>query len=214
MFSSPQNQFLFAAKSLFEMQLDVANKLGMKNLEGFTNLVNLNVHVMQMSLNDSMEKMHALLSSKDSLEFFSLVAAQAQPNASKLMSYGNDVVEITAGMRDELFKATQVEVAETSKEMTSIIEQLVEHETGSFNNMIQLTKATVKETEAAQKQVVDAAAETVKKAPRQMAHAAEKAVKASKGNHKADHQHVSQSKKTASASHKKTNGHGHRKTTH
>ncbi|MGZ5817480.1 MAG: phasin family protein, partial [Burkholderiaceae bacterium] len=92
MFSSPQNQFLFAAKSLFEMQLDVANKLGMKNLEGFTNLVNLNVHVMQMSLNDSMEKMHALLSSKDSLEFFSLVAAQAQPNASKLMSYGNDVV--------------------------------------------------------------------------------------------------------------------------
>jgi phasin family protein len=224
MFSSPQNHFFYATKSLLEMQVDVANKLSLKNMEGFSDLINLNVHVMQTSLNDSMDRMHALLSSKNSLEFFSKMATQAQPNAGKLLSYGNDLAEITSGMRDELFKATQVEVAETSKEMTSIIEHMVEHETDSFNNMIRLTKATVKEAEEEQNQMADAAAEVIKKAPRQAARAVEKAVatskatsktKTAKSNHKgADHHHVAQRKKAASASHKKANGHGHRKETH
>jgi phasin family protein len=181
------------------MQLDVANKLSMKNLEGFSDLMNLNAHVLHNSLNDSMEKMHALLSSKNSLEFFSLVATQAQPNAGKLISYGNDLVGITTSMRDEFFKATQIEVAETSKEMTSILEHMVEHETDSFNNMIRLTKATVKEAEAEQAQVVHATEETIKR-PRATPHKS------------AEQHHVTQRKKHASAGSKKTNG--HRKATH
>jgi len=202
MFSSPQNnQFLHATKSLLEMQVDVANKLGMKNLEGFSDLLNLNVHVMHNSLNDSMEKMHALLTARNSLEFFSLMARQAQPNASKLISYGNDIVEITSSMRDEFFKATQVEVAETSKEMTSIIEHIVEHETDSFNNMIRLTKTTVKEAETEQEQVVHAAEETIKSSRSKAA-----------AHKSTEHQHMAQRKKHASASSKKTNG--HRKATH
>ncbi|MGZ3235878.1 MAG: TIGR01841 family phasin [Burkholderiaceae bacterium] len=206
MFSSPQNQFLHATKSLLEMQVDVANKLGMKNLEGFSDLLNLNVHVMHDSLNDSMARMHALLSSKNSLDFFSLMATQAQPNAGKLISYGNDILEITTSMSDEFFKATQVEVAETSKEMTSILEHMVEHETDSFNNMIRLTKATVKEAEAE----VVAEQEQVEE---QMIHAAEETIKRPRANHKSpDHHHVAQRKKNASASSKKTSV--HRKATH
>ena len=202
MYSSPKNQIIHATKSLLEMQVDVANKLGMRTMEGLSDLANLNVHAMHMSLNDSMERMHTLLSSRSSLEFFSRIAATTQPNASKLLSYGNDVAEIAAGIRDEFLKATQVEVSETGKEMTSILEQIVEHETGSFHNMIQLTKAAVKETEA-----------EVETAQKQTARAAEKAVKAPQANNKAaTHHHVAQRKKNASATSKKSNG--HRKATH
>lgn len=209
MYSPPRNQIFHATKSLIEMQVDVANKLGMRTMEGLSNLANLNVHAMHMSLNESMERMHALLSSRTSLEFFSRIAANAQPSASKLLSYGNDVAEIAAGIRDEFFKATQVEVSETGKEMTSILEQIVEHETDSFNNMIHLTKATIKETEAEaevmQEQAVQAAEKTAKAPRAKAAH--------NKAAHKGvTHHQVAQGKKNGAATSKKTNV--HRKTTH
>jgi phasin family protein len=224
MYSSPKNQIVHATKSLFEMQVDVANKLGMKNLEGLSNLMNLNVHAMHVSLNNSMDRMHALLSSKNSLEFFSKMATQAQPSASQLISYGNDVAEIAAGIRDEYFKATQVEVSEAGKEMSSILGQMVDHESNSFNNMIQMTKATIKETE---EKVEQAAHSTELVAEQAVEHAAEKAiktrkvaaktskaaVKTPKANHKAaTHHQVAQRKKHVSAASKKANG--HRKAAH
>jgi phasin family protein len=209
MYSSPKNQIFHATKSLLEMQVDVANKLGMKNLEGLSNLMNLNVHAMYVSLNNSMERMNALLGSKNALEFFSRIATQSQPAASQLLSYSNDVAEITAGIRDELFKATQIEVSETGKEMTSILEHMVEHETDSFKNMIQLTKATVKETEEEVQQEVKEVEQVAKKATKPRKPAA----KAAKANHKAPtHHQVAQRKKQSSAASKKSNG--HRKSVH
>lgn len=196
MFSSPKNQLFSTTKSLIEMQVDVTNKLGLKNLEGFSDLVNLNVHVMNAALNDSMEKMHALISSKNSLEFFTQMAAQAQPSASKFLSYGNEFAEIVSGMRDEFFKATQVEVSETGKEMTSMLEQLVEHESGSFKNMIHLTKATIKEAETEREQVVQAAENAIK--PPRAAHTSHK---------EADQHHTAPRKKSSAAASKKANGH-------
>jgi phasin family protein len=203
MFLSPKNQIFSATKSLLEMQVDVANKLGMKNLEGFSNLVNLNVHAINSSLTESMERMLALMSSRNLLEFFSKVATQTQPNTSRLISYGNEIMEITSNLRDEFFKATQVEVSETSKEMASMLEHMVEHENDSFKNMIQMTKATVKEAQS-----------EVETAQEQVVQAAEKTVRSTRTNHKAaDHHPVAKSKKHAPVNSKKANGHS-RKATH
>jgi phasin family protein len=187
MFTPPQNAISDAIKSMFDMQIDVVSKLGVSSLEGLANLANLNVHAMHTSFNDSVERMHAMLSSKSSLEFFSRAAAQSQPSAAKFISYGNEWIEITSAMRDEFFKATQIEVSEASKEMTSIIEHMVEHETDSFKNMIQLTKANVRETESA--------AEVT-------AHAAESPMKVSKASSSRNgaHHHVAHQKKNAASS--------------
>jgi phasin family protein len=202
MFSSSKNQFLNATRSLLEMQVDVANKLGMKNVEGFSDLANLNVHAMQTLFNDSTEKMHALVSSKSALEFFSLLATQAQPSARRMLSYGNEFSEIMSSMRDEYFKATQVEVSETGKEMSSILGQIVDHEAGSFRNMVQMTKATVKDAEEEQTQIIHTAEKAVR-TPRA-------AARAHSANHKnSTHHHVAQRKKAAAKS-----SNGHRKTTH
>lgn len=197
MFPSSKNQISDAIKSMLDMQIDITNKLGVQSLEGFANLANLSVHAMHTSFNDTAGKLHALLSSKSSLEFFSLMSQQAQPNAAKWISYGNEWMEITSAMRDEFFKATQIEFSEAGKEMTSIFEHMVEHESDSFKNMILLTKANIKETESAQEQ---------------MAHTAESAVKAPRASSKnGAHHPVAHQKKSATSSKRNST---HRKPVH
>jgi phasin family protein len=184
MYSAATNQFLSAAKSFFETQIDVLNRLNTRHLEGYSNLIDLNMHMMKTSLDDSSKRMHAFLSSRNSAELFSAVPTESPPYAVQLISYGKDVADITAEMRDELFKATQVELAETGKEMSSIVGYMVERETDALKNGTDVTKSTLKSMEAAQSEAVEVASK--------------KARKLSKATSKTSTHHLSHAKKASS----------------
>jgi len=80
MFSIPE-QFSNATKANFESQFAIFSSLTNKTFEGVEKLVDLNLTAAKASLEDTSSTAKQLLAAKDPQEFFSLSAAQAQPNA-------------------------------------------------------------------------------------------------------------------------------------
>ena len=104
MFAIPE-QFSNATKANFESQFAIFSSLTSKAFEGVEKLIELNMTAAKASLEESSIATRQLLSAKDPQEFFSLTAAQAQPNAEKALSYSRQVAAIAAGTQAEFTKA-------------------------------------------------------------------------------------------------------------
>ena len=75
-----QEQFSAATKAHIEAQIAMMNTLTDKTLENIEKVIKLNVAAAKTSLEESSAAVKQLVAAKDAQEFFSLAAAQAQPN--------------------------------------------------------------------------------------------------------------------------------------
>lgn len=115
MLSSIQNQIASTTKTHFETQLALWTDLTSKALESVVKLTGLNMTVVKDSLDESTFITQQFLLVKDPREFFSLTAAQAQPNIEKAFTYSRQVAGIASGIRAELAKAAQAHITETNR---------------------------------------------------------------------------------------------------
>jgi phasin family protein len=95
MFTIPE-QLSTASKSSLEANLAVLTSLSTKAFEGVEKIIGLNLITAKVSLDDSTAAAKQLLAAKDPQEFFSLAAAQAQPNMEKVIAYGRHLASIAS----------------------------------------------------------------------------------------------------------------------
>jgi phasin family protein len=181
MFSIPE-QFSGVAKANFEAQLSIFSALTSKAFESFEKVVDLNINVAKATLEDSTNASKQLLTAKGAQEFFSLSAAQAQPNAAKAIAYGRHLAGIASSAQAELTRAAEEQFAETGRKVSALVDDVSKNAPAGSENVVAFVKSAIGNANAGYeqfskttKQAVEAIEANVNTAVSQFSQAAEKA---------------------------------------
>ncbi|MFZ6648412.1 TIGR01841 family phasin [Undibacterium sp. TJN25] len=181
MFSIPE-QFSAATKANFDAQLALITALTGKAFESVEKFVDLNMTVAKTSLEESTAAAKQLFSAKDPQEFFSLSAAQAQPNAEKAIAYSRHLATIASSTQAEFTKAAETQIAETNRKVLALIEEVSKNAPAGSENVVALFKTAIGNANASYdhltkttKQAVEALEANLSTAVTQISQAAVKA---------------------------------------
>ena len=180
MFSN-NDQFSTAAKANFETQLAAITALTNKAFESVAQLVDLNVSAAKASLQHSAAAAQQLLSAKDPQEFFALSTTQTQPNTESVLAYGRKLADIASNVQAEFTKAAEAQIAETTRKVTALVEDVAKNAPAGSENAIAMLKSAIGNANASYaqlskngKQATDAIEENIAKAVNQFTQTAEK----------------------------------------
>ncbi len=182
MFAIPE-QFSTATKANFEAQFAMFSALSAKAFEGVEKVIDLNMNAVRASLEESSIATKQLLAAKDPQEFFTLSAAQAQPNAEKAIAYGRHLAAITSGTQAEFGKAAEAQIAETNRKVISLVDEVTKNAPAGSENVVAFVKSAIGNANAgyeqltkSTKQAVEAMETNLNTAVSQFTQAAEKVV--------------------------------------
>lgn len=188
MFTIPE-QFSAASKANFEAQLSMMTALTNKAFEGVEQMIGLNLNAAKASLEESSAAAKQFLAAKDAQEWLSVAASQAQPNAEKAMAYGRHLATIASGVQAEFSKAAEAQIAETSRKVLELVEEVSKNAPAGSENAValvksaignanagyeQLTKTTKQAVEAMESNLNNAVSQFAQQAPKAAARAAKK----------------------------------------
>ncbi len=186
MFAIPE-QFSNATKANFEAQIALLTELTNKTFESVEKILDLNINVVKTSLEESTAAAKQLLSAKDPQEFFSLSAAQAQPNAEKAIAYGRHLATIASSAQAEFTKAAEAQLAENSRKVISLVDEVTKNAPAGSESAVAFIKSAIGNANAGYeqltkttKQAVDALETNLNTATSQFVQAAEKTTSRSK----------------------------------
>ena len=178
---SVQDQFSAATKANFEANLALVSALTSKAFEGVQKLADLNLSVAKASLEESNATTKQLLGSKDTQEFFSRAGAQAQPAAEKTVAYARHVGNIASTTQAEIIKIAEAQIAETSRKVSALIDDVSKNAPAGSENMVAMLKSLIGNANAGYeqltkttKQAVEALETNLSTATAQFTRAAEK----------------------------------------
>ncbi|MGZ8289967.1 MAG: TIGR01841 family phasin [Telluria sp.] len=160
MFAFPE-QFSNATKANLDAQFAMLTSLTSKAFEGMEKLVELNITAAKATLEESSQAARQLLSAKDPQEFFSLSAAQAQPNAEKAISYGRQVAAIASGTQAEFSRAAEAQIAETNRKVISLVDEVTRNAPAGSETAVAAFKAAVGNASAGYEQFSKTAKQSV-----------------------------------------------------
>lgn len=153
MFATVPEQFSAATKANFESQLAMLNALTTKAFESVEKVIELNVNATRASLEESSEAARKLLAAKDAQEFFSLSAAQTQPNAEKALAYGRHLAGIASSTQAEFAKAAETQVAEATRKVSALVDEVTKNAPAGSENAIAMFKAMLGNASAGYEQL-------------------------------------------------------------
>ncbi len=186
MFAIPE-QFSAASKANFEAQLSLITALTNKAFEGVEKVLDLNLNVAKTSMEESNAAAKQLLAAKDAQEWLSLAAAQAQPNAEKALAYGRHLASIASGVQAEFTKAAEAQIAETSRKVLELVEEVSKNAPAGSENAVAIFKTAIGNANAgyeqlskSTKQAVETLEANLNTAVTQFAQPAPKAARAGK----------------------------------
>lgn len=186
MFAVPE-QFSAASKANLEAQLSMFSALTNKAFEGVEKMIDLNLNVAKASLEESNAAAKQFLAVKDPQEWLSLAASQAQPNAEKALAYGRHLATIASTVQAEFNKAAEAQIAETSRKVLELVEEVSKNAPAGSENAVALLKSAIGNANAGYeqltkttKQAVEAIETNLNNAVSQFGQAVPKAARAGK----------------------------------
>jgi phasin family protein len=184
MFSIPE-QFSAVTKANLDAQLDMFSALSNKAFEGVEKIIDLNLSLVKASMEETAETAKQLLSAKDPQEFIALTTAQAQPNVQKAIAYSRHLAGIASSTQAEFSKAAEEQIAENSRKIISLVDDVAKNAPPGSENAIALVKSAVGNASAGYeqlskttKQAAEALEVNVAAAVNQFSQAAEKTASA------------------------------------
>lgn len=184
---SIQEQFSNATRTQIEAQLAILSALTNKAFESVEKVVDLNLNVAKASLEESTANVQQLLAAKDAQEFFSLSAAQAQPNAEKAIAYSRHLQTIASSAQAEFAKAAEAHIAETNRKVIALVEEVSKSAPAGSEQAIAFVKSAIGNATAGYeqltkttKQAVEAIEGNINNATTQLSQAAVKATSRAK----------------------------------
>jgi phasin family protein len=148
-----QEQFTAAAKTNFETQFAALTALTNHAFESVTKIADLNLNIAKASFEESSAATKQLLAAKDPQEFFTLTAAQAQPSAEKALAYGRSLAGIASSSHSEITKAAEAHIAEQSRKVLALIDDLSKNAPAGSEQAIALLKSAIGNVNAGYEQL-------------------------------------------------------------
>ncbi|MGB7481622.1 MAG: TIGR01841 family phasin [Burkholderiaceae bacterium] len=160
MFTVPE-QFSAATKANLESQLAMLNSLTVKAFEGVEKVIELNISAARASLEESSATARQLLGAKDAQEFLALSAAQAQPTAEKAIAYSRHLAGIASSTQAEFAKATEAQIAEATRKVNTLIDEVTKNAPAGSENAIAILKSMIGNASAGYEQLTKTAKQAV-----------------------------------------------------
>ena len=154
-------QISTATKTHLEAQLGMINALTSRAFEGVEKMIELNVNAAKASLEESAVTARQLLSAKTAQEFFTLSAAQAQPNAEKVLSYGRHFAGIASSTQADLTKAAEEKIAEVRNAVNGFVNEVTKNAPAGSENAVAMAKAAFGNVNAGYDQLTKTAKQAV-----------------------------------------------------
>jgi phasin family protein len=182
-----QDQFSAATKSHFDSQIELMNTLTSKAFESMEKVIELNVNATKASLEEYAATAKQFSTIKDPQEFTTLATSQAQPNADKAVAYSRHLAGILSSTQSEFAKAAEAQIAETSRKVSTLIDEVSKNAPAGSENAIAMLKSAVGNANAgyeqlakSTKQAVETMETNLNTAAKQFTQVAEKTTRASK----------------------------------
>lgn len=156
MFAFPE-QFSNATKAALDAQFTMFSSLTSKAFEGMEKLVELNITAAKATLEESTQTAKQLMGAKNPQEFFTMTAAQAQPNAEKALSYGRQVAAIATGAQQEFTRAAEEHIAENGRKVLSLVDEVSRNAPAGTENAVAAFKAGITNANAGYEQLTKTA---------------------------------------------------------
>lgn len=150
---SYQDQFSAATKTHFQAQLDLINTLTTKAFEGVEKIIELNLSAARASLEESSAAARQIAAINDPQELLAMAQAQAQPTAEKAAAYSRHLVSILSATQAELTKAAEAQVAETSRKISVLIDEITKNAPVGSENAVVLLKSAIGNANASYEQL-------------------------------------------------------------
>ena len=150
------DQLSNATKASIDAQLAAMSEIANKALHSVAELAELNIATAKATLEHASSTAQQILAAKDAQEIFQLSSSQAQPNAEKALAYGRHLAGIASKAQAELTKTTETRVAETSRQVTKLLNDLSDAAPAGSEQAIALLKTSVANANAAYEQLLKA----------------------------------------------------------
>jgi phasin family protein len=148
-----QDQISVATRTTIDNQLATLIALTNKTFEGIEKLFDLNVNLIRASLAESTVINQQLLAAEDAQEFFSLIAAQAQPNAQKALFYGRHLANIASSTQAEFAKTAEEQFMEANRKVNELIDDMAKNAPPGSENVVAIMKAAIGNASAGYEQL-------------------------------------------------------------
>jgi phasin family protein len=153
-------QLTNSVRANLEAQTLFLTAVATKLVESTEKVIGLNMSAAKASVEESTVIAKQLLASKNSQEFLSLVAALPQPTAAKTVAYSRHLADITSTAQAEFARAAREQLAETGRQVSSLIDEAFKNAPASSKNGIVMMKSAITNASAGYEQF----AETTKQA--------------------------------------------------
>lgn len=147
------DQFSSATKNSIDSQLTAMNDFASKAFQNVAELVELNISTAKASLEHASAAAQQLLAAKDPQEVIAMTTSQAQPNAEKALAYGKHLASITAKAHAEFTKAAEARLAETTRHVSTLIDDLTKSAPAGTEKAVEMLKATIANANAGYEQM-------------------------------------------------------------
>jgi phasin family protein len=152
MFTVPE-QFSAASKASIEAHIAMITALANKAFESVEKVIDLNLSAARASFEESNAAAKQLFAAKDPQEWLALSAAQAQPNAEKALAYGRSLATIASSVQAEFGKAAEAQLAETSRKVLELVEEVTKNAPAGSENAIAMFKSAIGNANAGYEQL-------------------------------------------------------------
>lgn len=132
---------------------------------GFEKLIDLNLKVIRATLDEVAQKSQQAIEVKDAQEALAFTSGLVQPGAEKALAYSKHVYDIVSGVQVDLTKLTEEQIAQGQQQVSAAIDQIAKNAPTGSEGAVALLKSSLA--------TANSAYESVAKASRQAADAAE-----------------------------------------
>ena len=160
MFTNPE-QFASATKTLFELQMMTFNALTSKAVDGVEQVVALNMATAKNSVAGAMAASKEMSQAKDAKAAMALAAAQAKPDMSGVVQYGDELKVIIDDIHNEFTSAADAHMAEAKSTLTALIYDVTKNVKPGSENAVEIIKAAIDNAFKGYEQVTQATRQAV-----------------------------------------------------
>jgi phasin family protein len=114
-----------AMKSHLENQVNFMTELTQKTYDSIRKLSELNMHLAQQMIEDSMSMGRSMMSCSDPFQMTSTAMNQIQPATEHLRTWQQQLMGVLAGAQVELQKSAEAHIPEASRSASAIADEMV-----------------------------------------------------------------------------------------
>jgi phasin family protein len=122
-----------ALQSHLENQVSFLTDLTQKTYESMRKLSELNMHLAQQMIEDSMNWSRSMLSCSDPFQMTSTAMNQIQPATEHLRTYQQQLIGVLSGAQAELQRSAEAHIPEASRSASAMADEMVRGAAASAN---------------------------------------------------------------------------------